>query len=204
MAHRATITLRRHRIICTKDLIEISGLKRFNKNFSRWRSWVYGYQSYDTRYQVPTSMQYLTWNWIFTIKENIVPKARLVIVGSQDQQKYSISETYSPVPSPIAIRWFLSVSLKNNLRIQQLDIKTAFLHSALPYEKFALILDGLSLDRRSYELQLKKAAYGLAISPLLWYNTFAEAILRYGCTRIVRSRTMHFFITRRVQHFCWS
>ncbi len=70
--------------------------------------------------------------------------------------------------------------------MQQLDIKTTFLHSRLPYKKYALIPDGLYLDRTTYVLQILKAAYGLAISPLLWYKTLPEAILQFGCSRSFR------------------
>ncbi len=48
--------------------------------------------------------QHLPWNWIFTIKDNVLPKARLVILGSRDHQQYQPSEMYSPVPSSSTIR----------------------------------------------------------------------------------------------------
>ncbi len=131
--------------------------------------------------QIALGTQLLPWNWVFTLKEGTVPKARLVIVGSKDRQSYQPSETYSPVPSPTVIRWFFAMSLKYNLLMQQLDIRMAFLHSNLPYTKYASVPDGLSLDRTRFALLLKKAAYGLAISPLLWYNTLANTIIEYGC-----------------------
>ncbi len=61
-----------------------------------------------------------------------------------------------------------------------------FLHSNLPYDKYAIVPDGLPLDKAAYVLKLEKAAYGLAISPLLWYNTLADTIISFGCTRSFR------------------
>ncbi len=138
------------------------------------------------RKDLPQGEQLLPWNWVFTLKQDRTPKARLVIVGSRDKQNYTPSETYSPVPSPSMVRWFLSVALNHRLRLEQLDVRTAFLHSDLPYTKYTLVPDGLQLDRTKYVLRLQKAAYGLAISPLLWYRTLASAIERFGCSRNFR------------------
>ncbi len=89
----------------------------------------------------------LPWNWVFTLKNGKTPKARLVVVGSRDDQWYQHSETFSLVPSPTVIRWFFSVALRYGLRLCQLDVKTAFLYSPIPYTKYTMVPDGVNFDR---------------------------------------------------------
>ncbi len=86
----------------------------------------------------------------------------------------------------MTIHWFFSTALNRRLVLHQQDVKTAFLHSNLPYTKFAFVPDRCQLDHSKYILHPCKAAYGLAISPLLWYNTIVEALEILGCFRTFR------------------
>ncbi len=42
------------------------------------------------RASVPPNTKLLPWKWVFTYKEQLKPKARLVIVGSLDTEKYDL------------------------------------------------------------------------------------------------------------------
>ncbi len=147
--------------------------------------------------EVPRGHKLLPWNWVFTFKNNYSPKARLVVVGSRDENNYGNSETYSPVPSPSVIRWFCATALQHKLRLRQLDVKTAFLNSPLPYEKYTLIPEGVNLNRTHYALKLRKAAYGLAVSPLLWYTTLSDVLLQCGLQRSFREPCLFYLKTER-------
>ncbi len=145
--------------------------------------------------EVPRGYRLLPWSWVFTIKNNEVPKARLVVVGSRDENNYQSSETYSPVPSLSVVRWFFAAALQHNLRLQQLDVKTAFLNSPLPYKKYTLVPEGVNVDRTQFVLRLRKAAYGLAVSPLLWYTTLSEVLLHRGLQRSLREPCLFYLKT---------
>ncbi len=118
-----------------------------------------------------------------------------MVVGSRDEYNYQNLETYSLVPSPSVVRWFCATALQHNLRLRQLDVKTAFLNSPLPYEKYTLIPEGVDLDRTHYALKLRKAAYGLAMSPLLWYTTLSDVLLQCGLHRSFREPCLFYLRT---------
>ncbi len=145
-------------------------------------------QVWDTvpRTDLPEGIKPLPWKWVFTYKNVTQPKARLVIIGSSDPEKYTISETFSPVPPPCTIRWFLSFAHKRKFNIYQIDVKTAFLHSPILQTKFATIPQGLQVDGRNFILRLKKAAYGLATSPLAWFTTISDELKNLGFQQSLR------------------
>ncbi len=146
----------------------------------------FGVWSPVTKDKVPRGTNLLPWKWVYTYKENMKPKARLVIIGSSDRQKYTIDQTFSPVPPPYVIRWFFAYAHYHELTLYQIDIKTAFLHSVLPQTRFTYIPKGVTTKENTYALKLNKAAYGLAVSPLLWFKTFTSELLQLGFIQSIR------------------
>lgn len=73
--------------------------------------------------------------WLFKIKEETnrkkVYKARLVIRGFGDTNKYDRTETYAPVARVTDVKFLLSVGNKFNLELHQFYVKTAFLNGYL-------------------------------------------------------------------------
>ena len=53
-------------------------------------------------------------------------KARLVIRGFKDKNKYELTEIYAPVTRLPLIREILAITNKLNLHLFQLDVKTHF------------------------------------------------------------------------------
>ncbi|MBP1527254.1 MAG: hypothetical protein H9Q66_04970, partial [Spiroplasma ixodetis] len=106
-------------------------------------------------------------------KNAIRYKARLVIRGFMDKNKYDLSETYAPVARLTDVRFLLAVANKFKLQIHQLDIKTAFLNGELEKKVFMEIPDGYEGKEElneKYVCELSKALYGLKVSPKLWYE----------------------------------
>jgi ribosomal protein S8/transposase InsO family protein len=124
--------------------------------------------------------------WIFSIKHDGTYKARLVVIGCNDSEKYTPSERASPTPSLPTIRWLLAFASINEIYIRQLDFRTAFLHGTIDREKYITIPQGLEIDRRNFVAKLNKALYGLAISPRCWYQTFDKFIRSHDFTRNCR------------------
>ncbi len=69
-------------------------------------------------------------------------------------------------------------------------MKTAFLHSPINRDKYTFIPKGLQVCENSNLLRLKKAAYGLAISPLLWFKTFTDELVKLCFTRSLREPSL--------------
>ncbi len=138
------------------------------------------------RSDIPPNTKPLPRKLVFTYKEQLKLKARLVIVGSSDTEQYDIAETFSSVAPPYVIRWFFAYTHKHKLDLFQIDIKTAFLHSTLSQEGYAFIPQGLQVWNQTTVLKLRKAAYGLAICPLLWFRMFTTELKCLGFMQSLR------------------
>ncbi len=159
-------------------------MKRGDK--SVWREVILDVWDVVPRKEAPPGVRPLPWKWVYTYKENGAAKARLVVIGSLDPEKYDPEETFSPVAPPYTIRWFFAFAHRNNYEIRQIDVKTAFLHSPINRDKYTFVPKGLQVCEKSNLLKLKKAAYGLAISPLLWFTTFVNELKKLGFCQSVR------------------
>jgi len=122
--------------------------------------------------------------WVFKIKsdgKNQNFKARLVVRGFLDSNVYDLTETYAPVARLSLVRCLLSIANKFKMSLHQLDVKTAFLNGDLPDNPkiFMKIPDGYRCSTATKENKvclLRKALYGLRVSPKRWYIRFADAM----------------------------
>ena len=75
--------------------------------------------------------------WIFTIKkgktgvEKARIKARLVQKGFTQREGTNFNEVYSPVVLHTSIRVLLALVIDFDMELEQLDVKTTFLHDTL-------------------------------------------------------------------------
>ena len=61
-------------------------------------------------------------------------KARLVVKGYSQRKGIDYAEIFSPVVKLTSIRILLSVVASENLHLEQMDVKTTFLHGYLDKE----------------------------------------------------------------------
>ena len=69
--------------------------------------------------------------WIFKKKEGARFKARLVANEFTQREGLYYNDIYSPVVRHSSIRLLLSLVVQDNLVLEQLDVKTSFLHRSL-------------------------------------------------------------------------
>ncbi|CAM8934474.1 unnamed protein product [Rhodiola kirilowii] len=96
-------------------------------------------------------------------------KARLVLKGFQ--QKYGIDYTnvFTPVVKMTTIQLVLSMVAAEDLELQQLDVKTAFLHGDLEEEIYMKQQEGyLSEGNELLVCKLKMSLYDLKQAPRQW------------------------------------
>jgi len=86
----------------------------------------------------------------------LAKKARLVARGCKQNKNES---SYAHVPESTAIRVFLAIIANRQLRMEQLDIKAAYLNSHLNEEVYMTIPKGFPDEEKLYSL--KKAMYKL-------------------------------------------
>lgn len=83
---------------------------------------------------VPKGQRMVSCKWIFKKKNeastqgNIRYRARLVARGFTQREGIDYTEIFSPVVKHTSIRILLAIVNQFNLHLQQMDVKTAFLH----------------------------------------------------------------------------
>ena len=110
--------------------------------------------------------------WMFKKKEAVSKKegerfkARLVAKRYSQRHGIDYDEVFSLVVRHISIRAVLALVAHQDLELEQLDVKTAFLHGNLEEEIFMVQLEGFKQPGiRNLVCRLKKSLYGLKQSP---------------------------------------
>jgi len=85
--------------------------------------------------KLPTGKKALQNKWVFRVKDEHDGtkryKARLVVKGFQQKEGIEFDGIFSPVVKMTTIRLVLSIVAAEGLHLEQLDVKTAFLHGDL-------------------------------------------------------------------------
>ncbi|GKD76273.1 retrovirus-related pol polyprotein from transposon TNT 1-94, partial [Tanacetum coccineum] len=127
--------------------------------------------------------------WFFKRKEGIPGveparfNARLVAKGFSQKQGIDYHEVFSPVVKHKTIRVLLAMVGAFDLELEQLDVKTAFLHGNLEERIYMSQLEGFDNSRRDHLYLLKKSLFGLKQSPRQWYKRFDSFMVSNGYIR---------------------
>jgi hypothetical protein len=88
--------------------------------------------------QLPAGKRALKNKWDYKLKEEdggeMQYKARLVVNGFAQKKGIDFDEIFSPVVKMTSIRTILSLVEVEDLHLEQLDVKTTFLHGDLEEE----------------------------------------------------------------------
>ncbi|XP_076956395.1 uncharacterized protein LOC143631538 [Bidens hawaiensis] len=139
--------------------------------------------------------------WVFRNKRDerglvIKNKARLVALGCLQEEEIDFEEVFAPVARIEAIRIFLAYAASKNIRVFQLDVKSAFLNGKIDEEVYVAQPPGFEdpmYPNRVYKL--KKALYGLHQAPRAWYDELSNHLLENGFKRGAIDKT--FFYKRK-------
>ena len=128
--------------------------------------------------------------WVYRKKEGISEKAattykaRLVAKKFSQKERVDYDEIFSPVVKHTSIRMLLSLVAQLNMELEQLDVKTAFLHGDLEETIYMAQPEGFKeAGKEDLVCKLKKSLYGLKQSPRQWYKRFDTFMLQIGYTR---------------------
>lgn len=106
-------------------------------------------------------------------------KARLVIKGCSQRNGVDNEKTFSPVVRYTTIRYLMSMAVKFNLSIDQIDAVTSFLQSELSEDIYIVQPEKFS-GGTNKECKLKKAFYGLKQASRTWNNKLNSVLLKLG------------------------
>lgn len=111
-------------------------------------------------------------------------KTRLVAKGFTQTEGIDYEEIVSPVVRHSSIRILMSLTVAYDLELQQLDVKTVFLHGDLNETIYMQQQVGfISRGSENKVCLLNKSLYGLKQSPRQWYLKFDSFITSCGFLR---------------------
>ena len=105
-------------------------------------------------------------------------KARLVAKGYNQEEEIDYDETFAPVARLEAIRLLLAYASSMNIKLYQMDVKSAFLNGIINEEVYVEQPLGFkSQEFLNYVYKLNKALYGLKQAPRARYERLSRFLL---------------------------
>ena len=116
--------------------------------------------------KLPKGKKILKNKWVYRIKQEEHTshpryKARLVVKGFGQRKGIDYDEIFSPVVKMTSIRVILGMAASLYLEVEQMDVKTSFLHGELEEEIYMEQPERfLVKGKEDYVCKLKKSLYG--------------------------------------------
>jgi hypothetical protein len=137
------------------------------KNFTHNQVW--------TLEKLPQDARIIGTKWVFRNKQDdqgviIRNKARLVAKGFSQVEGLDFGETFAPVARLEAIRILVAYSSCYDIKLYQMDVKSAFLNGFINELVYVEQSPGFEDPRYpNHAYRLSKALYGLKQAPRAWY-----------------------------------
>ena len=127
--------------------------------------------------ELPKGKRVLRNKRVFKLKKDgdklVKYKARLVVKGFNQKQGIDFDEIFFPVVKMSSIWVVLGLVASLDLELEQLDVKTAFLHGDLKEEIYMDQPKGFKVKGKEHMVcKLKKSLYGLKQALRQWYKKF--------------------------------
>nr|GEV39173.1 retrovirus-related Pol polyprotein from transposon TNT 1-94 [Tanacetum cinerariifolium] len=140
--------------------------------------------------------------WVFRNKldENGIVsrnKARLVAQGHNQHEGIDYDETYAPVARLESIKILLAYACDLDLKLFQMDVKTAFLNGFINEEVYVAQPPGfIDFEKPDHVYKLKKALYGLKQAPKAWPDIMFSVCLYVRFQEA--PKTSHIEVVKRI------
>ena len=111
-------------------------------------------------------------------------KARLVVQGYNQEEGIDYEETFAPVARIEAIRILVAFAAHMEIKLYQMDVKSAFLNGYLKEEVYVMQPPGFeNKEFPNHVFKLDKALYGLKQAPRAWYERLSNFLLENSFRR---------------------
>lgn len=136
---------------------------------------------------LPDGQKCINNKWVFKLKTDasgkaIRHKARLVAKGCSQREGIDYLETYSPVVRYSSIRLLMAIAVKYSLKIEQMDVVTAFLHGDVKEAIYMKQPENYD-DGTGKVCKLSKSLYGLKQASRNWNIKLNDVLQRAGFVR---------------------
>nr|GEW95506.1 retrotransposon protein, putative, Ty1-copia subclass [Tanacetum cinerariifolium] len=139
--------------------------------------------------KLPKEKRVISCKWLFNVKDGIPEvesnryKAQYVVRGFDQREGINFNEVFSSVVRHTSIRVLLSIVALQDLELEQLDVKTTFLHGHLEEEINVEQPEGFKVPgKEDHVCRLKKSLHGLKKSPRQ-YKRFDSFMISHGYDR---------------------
>lgn len=133
--------------------------------------------------ELPKNRKAISAKWVFKVKAMGIHderfKARLVARGYSQVPGIDFDETFSPVLRHTSLRILFAITIKNNMKIFQMDAITAFLQSELR-ETIYMRQPEEYADGSEKVCLLKKSIYGLKQAGRQWNIKLSEVLQEFN------------------------
>jgi hypothetical protein len=147
--------------------------------------------------QFPAGKREMQNKWVYKLKEEDGGikqyNARLVVKGFSQKKGIYFDETFSHVVKMTSIRTILSLVVVEYLHLEQLELKTSFLHGDLEEEIYMQQPQGYEVKgKENLVCRLKKILYGLKQAPKQRYLKFDKFMTEQGYSRFHSDHCVYF------------
>jgi hypothetical protein len=143
----------------------------------------------------PPNVNVVGCRWVFAVKcdtNNMVEKfkARLTARGFSQQHGVDYFHTFSAVVQYRSLRLLLALAAQRGMKLELMDVVTAYLHADLPETVYMQLPEGVSssvpreLGRMARVWRLLKALYGLKQAGRAWGKLLMSFLLELSFTQL--------------------
>ena len=126
-------------------------------------------------------------------REKLKLRARLVANGQHQKYGLDYSETFAPTTNMSTIRVILTMAVRQNWEIHQVDIKSAYLNAELHEDIYMRAPPGyLKPEDEGKVLKLRRSLYGLKQAGHEWSEELEKFFLGNGFTRSQVDQAVYF------------
>ncbi|KAJ9523902.1 hypothetical protein QJQ45_020097, partial [Haematococcus lacustris] len=136
--------------------------------------------------ELPEGCRPLDNRWVWSVKRDgrgsiVRFKARLVVKGFLQREGIDFHELHAPVSKHATVRALLAVAAAEDMELEHLDVKTAFLNGRLEEVIYMHQPAGYE-DGSGRVCRLHRALYGLRQAPRAWHARLKEELEQLGFT----------------------